>query len=189
MLHNGDLDAKEMCPELSNKLLGQLLLDYKSTFDKLARAYSRAASLEQAQEEAAYWMQHVEEGKGAVHNYLDNLEVIMEDIKTVSTIFGKFGVDFREATSTLAALPFMRDASDGTTAPQQQVTPATPAADEECLLEQEELNNSIELGVAKRFIGSNGDACATLISVTVTDGTQDHKGNPIQNGMCYLKKN
>jgi len=189
MLHNGDLDAKEMCPELSNKLLGQLLFDYKSTFDKLARADARVASLEQAQEEAANKMQQVEEGKGVVQNYLDNLEVIMEDIQMVSTIFGKFSVDFSEAAGTLAALPFMRDDSDGVSpAPHQQVTPATPAAGEECLLEMEEINNSIELGVAKRFIGGSGDACATLISVTVPDGTQDQKGNPIQNGMYYLKK-
>jgi len=189
MLHNGGLDAKEMCPDLSNKLLGQLLIDYTSTYDKLARANARVASLEQAQAEAAYRLQQFEEGKGVVNNYLDNLEVVMDDINNISTMFGKFRADFSEATGGLAILPFIMGDSDGTTpTPRQEVPPTTPAADEECLMTMEETSNLIELGVAKRFIGSSGDACATLISVTVPDGTQDQKGKPIQNGMYYLKK-
>jgi len=189
MLHNGDLDAKEMCPELSNKLLGQLLMDYTSTYDKLARVQARVASLEQAQEEAVSRLQQFEEGKSAVNSYLDTLEVFTNDIHVASMALGKFYSAFSQASGVLAAQPFLMGDSDGATpAPQQQVTPATPAADEECLMDLEEINNSIELGVAKRFIGGSGDACATLISVTVPDGTQDQKGNPIQNGMYYLKK-
>eukprot|EP00889_Picochlorum_renovo_P002645 jgi/Picre1/29675/NNA_005058.t1 len=189
MLHNGDLDAKEMCPDLSNKLLGQLLMDYTSTYDKLARVQARVASLEQAQEEAVSRLQQFEEGKSAVNSYLDTLEVFTNDIHVASMALGKFYSAFSQASGVLAAQPFLMGDSDGATpAPQQQVTPATPAADEECLMDLEEINNSIELGVAKRFIGGSGDACATLISVTVPDGTQDQKGNPIQNGMYYLKK-
>eukprot|EP00889_Picochlorum_renovo_P007450 jgi/Picre1/34480/NNA_001948.t1 len=170
MLHNGDLDAKEMCPDLSNKLLGQLLMDYTSTYDKLARVQARVASLEQAQEEAVSRLQQFEEGKSAVNSYLDTLEVFTNDIHVASMALGKFYSAFSQASGVLAAQPFLMGDSDGATpAPQQQVTPATPAADEECLMDLEEINNSIELGVAKRW-------------------NTRPKGNPIQNGMYYLKK-
>eukprot|EP00889_Picochlorum_renovo_P007423 jgi/Picre1/34453/NNA_001921.t1 len=107
MLHNGDLDAKEMCPDLSNKLLGQLLMDYTSTYDKLARVQARVASLEQAQEEAVSRLQQFEEGKSAVNSYLDTLEVFTNDIHVASMALGKFYSAFSQASGVLAAQPFL----------------------------------------------------------------------------------